>query len=258
MNWTKFNIVLSVITIVVMGFVVLNPAWASSGCADKHENVSRFNPTELSDYQKCVFKWKGQEVGTIGEHIWMQHNGEFIYIKMDKLVGKSNAQVEQVIIKTVVDQAVKAELTQAQADLATMERLKLGAEADLKTLRDKIDALTNIAEASVKLPAGYTYQIGGGAIKGNETLDGAYNIVLGRISGPKVDGVWPFNKVIANVTLTNADSRELQAIMSNTTLMRAIHNLAAEIASDAYNQGYEDGYKAGYAAGYNAGIASVK
>ena len=74
---------------------------------DKHENVSRINPTELSDYQKCVHKHYGNEVGTVGDYIWMQHNGEFIYIKMDKLVGKSNAQVQQVIIQTIVDQTVE-------------------------------------------------------------------------------------------------------------------------------------------------------
>ena len=70
MNWTNFTIGLSVVTIVVMGFIVLSPAHASSGCLDKHENVSRINPTELSDYQKCVHKHYGNDVGTVGDYIW--------------------------------------------------------------------------------------------------------------------------------------------------------------------------------------------
>ena len=59
---------IAAITIAVFVFVGLPyAAFASSGCSEKHENVSRFNPTELSDYQKCVFEWTSEKKsGTVG------------------------------------------------------------------------------------------------------------------------------------------------------------------------------------------------
>ena len=81
MNWTNFTIGLSVVTIVVMGFIVLSPAHASSGCADKHENVTRFNPTELSDYQKCVFEHYGKTSGEMGSFVWFAIDGEYYHIQ---------------------------------------------------------------------------------------------------------------------------------------------------------------------------------
>ena len=77
MNWTNFTIGLATVTIVVMGFIVLNPAYASSGCSEKHENVTRFNPTELSDYQKCVYEHYGRTSGQHGSFVWFAVDGEF-------------------------------------------------------------------------------------------------------------------------------------------------------------------------------------
>ena len=47
------------VMVALFGLAIV-PAYASSGCADKHENVTRFNPTELSDYQKCVYEHYGK------------------------------------------------------------------------------------------------------------------------------------------------------------------------------------------------------
>ena len=52
------------------------PAYASSGCADKHEKVTRFNPTTLSDYQKCVYDHYGKTSGVAGKFVWFAIDGE--------------------------------------------------------------------------------------------------------------------------------------------------------------------------------------
>ena len=130
MNWTKFNIGLSVITIVVMGFVVLNPAFAmaNSGCADKHENVSRFNPTDLSDYQKCVFEWNGTTSGIVGDYVWFNGGGEYFYIHKNQIMGKTHAGIEKVVEGVVLRQLLEQASEDAVAD----------GEAQIETLRVEI------------------------------------------------------------------------------------------------------------------------
>ena len=180
----------------------------------------------------------------------MQHNGEFIYIKMDKLVGKSNAQVQQVIIKTIVDQAVKAELTQAQADLATMERLKLGAEADLKALKDKIAALSEVKAFTGSV----TDQVNWVMTRSQHVFDGNFTITIREVTGYNPDLTPIFGRTLAHVS---HNSSTLHAAMDADTLY-AIQQLSRKLAADAYDRGYEDGYKDGYADGYRDGVRDAK
>ena len=153
MNWTKFNIVLSVITIVVMGFVVLNPAHASSGCLDKHENVSRINPTELSDYQKCVHKFYGNTAGTVGTGtVWFYANGEFHHVSKDDVLNATGDDLEHLIVKTILQDAAAKQLAEAQAQLETLNAARLlleGEVGDLKTLNASL--ATQVATLTTKV-----------------------------------------------------------------------------------------------------------
>ena len=231
---------------VAMFALAIVPAYASSGCADKHENVSRFNPTELSDYQKCVFKWKGQEVGTVGQHIWMQHNGEFIYIKMDKLVGKSNAQIETVVINTIIKTVIDNELLEAERKLVVLKDLKIAElDVEIDRLQARIDSLTKITKAASITDHAHikTFR----TTKLQHSTDTSDIIAIEYYNGI-VEGAVQWVSVPIDGDLAWQLNR-----FSGTELAK-LKILVADVAEAAYKQGYQDGYRDGYIDGYNQAV----
>lgn len=69
----------------------------SGVCSDYYDNPARYMPTELSDYQKCVYQVHGTDYGVIGKNAWIALNDEYVYIPIDKIAGKSRSVVSKVV-----------------------------------------------------------------------------------------------------------------------------------------------------------------
>ena len=227
MNWTNFTIGLSVITIVVMGFIVLSPAHASSGCLDKHENVSRFNPTELSDYQKCVHEHYGNETGVVGKYIWMQHNGDYIYIPIADLAGKSEEAMVEVIVERIVIVEIEAERADLLNKLTVLESLNDESLSGVMTeLRKKLD---NYYPPNAPAHAKIEVRIDGKEVSAyTMSVDNEITYIMNTF-----DSIEQVRKNVANL----------------------INAKVAAAMQQAYDDGYADGYADGYVAGYNQAVA---
>ena len=234
MNWTNFTIGLSVVTIVVMGFIVLSPAHASSGCADKHENVSRINPTELSDYQKCVFDYYGKTSGVHGNFLWFSLNGEFYHIQKDDIIDTTPDGIQRLIVKTILEDDVAAKLEEAQTmlELASMNERKYAEE--IRELKERIGNLQEITEG-LATDAYQLTQIShfGGKLRIH---------FQSHIDGSIADHFYETRVSYTNIT---------------PDVFRKIKNAMNEVVRAAYEQGYEDGYKAGYKDGYNQAVSDL-
>ena len=227
MNWTNFTIGLSVVTIVVMGFIVLSPAHASSGCLDKHENVTRFNPTELSDYQKCVHEHYGNEVGTVGKYLWINHEGAYTYIPMKELAGKSEAAV----IETVIEYVIKTEIRTITTNIEKLRELAALGAIDADTLKTATDAL------NAKISSNFTE---------NSDRNNPVNVTRDGTTAST-------HTVTIDTTLRSVYDAgrydDIRHIASN-----AIMQHIANAMEQAYKDGYADGYADGYVAGYNQAV----
>ena len=253
---------IAAITIAVFVFVGLPyAAFASSGCSEKHENISRFNPTELSDYQKCVFEWTGQEIGTVGDYIWMQHNGDFIHIHKDKLIGASNEEVREEIFKATLGQEIADELAQTKADLQAAERLAEqvpGLEQAIKDLKARVNAINEVKAAGSFTYDNIVNNTMGAINYGSEYRIGvvSYSVEADapadqtHIANPFGEGYLVYH--VVNPVFTFSYGSNLKNLSAAT--MTKIQG----IVEKAYAQGYEDGYKAGYADGYRDGVRDTK
>ena len=249
-------------------------AHASSGCSEKHENVSRVNPTELSDYQKCVYAWKGQEIGTVGNYIWMQHNGDFIHIHKDKLIGKSQEDVRDEIFKAAIGQEIADELAQSKADLAAMERLQLGTKQQLEDLQKKVDRLETITVAVTTGMKRIDPRVNTGNVEARYATEGNNHFVLnvgehniytenaaGYDIASRINDRGEWETYRADITTHNGvDFVTVNLSMASGLRSTLLNRLVTEIervTEAAYKQGYEDGYKAGYIDGYNAAVTEL-
>lgn len=117
------KIILS-IAAVAMSMSVAAPSFAaSSGCADKYENESRFNPTELSDFQKCVFAWNGTESGTVGSNFWFIANGEYFYMPLANLQGLTRDTIRERMVSMIVVSGLETKIEGLRADLASAQQI---------------------------------------------------------------------------------------------------------------------------------------
>ena len=240
---------IAAITIAVFVFVGLPyAAFASSGCSEKHENVSRFNPTELSEYQKCVFEWTGQEIGTIGHYIWMQHNGDYIYVPIADLQGKSRAKQERVIVKTIVEIQLETEIREIRTQIEVLKVLDISDE--LQTQLNK--RLTALETATANINAITTTAISETHTL-EELLDADYNHT--HITVTVGDRTYSIGET-ATRFVSNKNGNNATVTIGGLTLTQLINEVRSEI-QNAYNDGYSDGYKQGYQDGWNDAVDAM-
>ena len=102
-------------------------------CADVHENISRFNPTELSDFQKCVAIEFDHDSGVVGKNVWVRIGEQFSYTPIADLRGKSRDEAATIIaddfasIALVTELEEQVELLEGEIDVLEAAALEAGA-----------------------------------------------------------------------------------------------------------------------------------
>ena len=144
--------------------IVASVIAGSSVCSDHFENTSRFNPTDLSDYQQCVLAaHNGESAGTLGGVFWVK-TGETEFVSMPvstlQKAGSASAAkavvmdaiIEEVIVERIVEITVEngATIDRLRAEIrgfeaaqtAILENLGVEAGADaLASIQNKIDMM---------------------------------------------------------------------------------------------------------------------
>ena len=237
MNWTNFTIGLSMVTIVVMGFIVLSPAHASSGCADKHENVTRFNPTELSDYQKCVHEFYGRTSGAHAGFVWFAVDGKFYHIDKDEILNATGSDIEHLVVKTILEDGLAEKIAQYETDIEVMARVLGDRNEKVLELQGELDELQKEIDTIKSRTGTHTNSVN---VRINE-----HGVTL---SHSEVN--------IAERRFTTEDllNSDLNIVGLADDLVDEIRVVMESIATEAYNEGYADGYRDGFA----AGVASVQ
>lgn len=144
----------------IMETIVASVVAGSSVCSDHFENVSRFNPTDLSDFQKCVYMSNGTTSGVHGSFFWAEVGGEHYYLPVKDIAGKSKQKIEEMMIDLIIVGQFKAKIAELQAQVDALALVGDGInEVELKIAA--LNAEINDLELVVA------------ALKGdNETLQG--------------------------------------------------------------------------------------
>ena len=102
------------------------------------ENPTRFNPTELSEYQQCwVDFYKADEVsGMVGNIFWMRLGDDTISITRDEIRAGGKGVIRSAIEQWVVDNQVEAVAARITAAEDRVEELS----ADLEEALAEVDA----------------------------------------------------------------------------------------------------------------------
>ena len=212
-------------------------AHASSGCSEKHENVSRFNPTELSDYQKCVYAWKGQTSGQHGNFVWFAVGDTFYEIQKTEILNTTGNDFEHLIVKTILEDGAAAKIAQYEQDIEVMSRLLGTNNEKVLELQTELDNLQRDIDKITSRTGSHTNTAVVSNWRGNYVL---------RVTEIDYD---TFTHETTEIDLPDLEGlADLEA-----ELVIEIRELMSDIAQEAYNEGYADGYRDGYA----AGVASV-
>ena len=182
----------------------------------------------------------------VGDYIWMQHNGDFIHIHKDKLIGASNEEIREEIFIATVGQAIADELAQAKADLAVAERLAKQVPAlqqAIEDLKGKISAINEINdEGLLRLSRQY--------IDKNHRRDNTHYLKITNNNIYFDSGEIPS---VANGSIRVIELGNLQLHGIDQERINEINRMMNDIADKAY----EAGYKAGYVDGYNQAVKDL-
>ena len=106
----------------------------TSVCSDHFDNVSRFNPTDLSDYQQCFHITNDNHSGLVGNNLWVRDGNNFVYIAKSQYAGRSQEAIKEIIVKEIIVERVRTEVTE---DLTRIHALM----AEINTLRPLAESI---------------------------------------------------------------------------------------------------------------------
>ena len=252
----------------------------TTACSDHFENVSRFNPTDLSDYQMCVHTVHGHEAGTVGKHLWVQIDGQFFTVGLDELKGKNQNDMLDVVNKSIAEQVLEAEIETLEAQIETQEAaielLKAAgvtSAATIKTLnatiatqKTTIGTLQGVVDSLNDLSYFAYIDVAAAAADADAQHNDAVPTITGTTSQAMTgSGDWRGHGTLTvrgkTISLDGAGfniyvgDRNITSQIRPNELTRFTVSDLETVVQRAYDQGYNDGYSAGYTAGYAHGFA---
>ena len=119
--------------------IVASVIAGSSVCSDHFENVSRFNPTDLSDYQQCVLAaHSSEQAGTLGGVFWARiGTADFVSMPVATLQKAGSAKAAKAIVMEKIvnvlteEQEAAIDLYERWSGIATPEQAKAFVLAEL-------------------------------------------------------------------------------------------------------------------------------
>lgn len=250
---------------------------ASSAMADSSHckeldgaHQQRYNPTELSEYQKCWLDvHKDENAGTIGDIFWVRVDDQYASMPVKQLRNAGSKKAAQVIVKEIITEVlVEREvikwrgvtdevhntliaerdqllisLAEANEDLAYKAAQLAMVQRDIQTLQDITDEqLSEMVHGNEAQIAREIY-----AITNNTNFDSVIALEFPGVA-------------ILTFTLSRADSNTAANNLFSvfeSSMIEATQR-AIEIAYDqGYRDGYQDGYADGFRDGFRAGVDSL-
>ena len=134
--------------------IVASVIAGSSVCSDHFENNSRFNPTELSDYQQCVLAAHSSDsAGTLGGIFWAKiGETEFVSMPVRKIRTAGSASAAKKVVGDAVREAMLKDMVDALTeDLLNANEEIIGLESRITTLEEARDALveSGVTQAAI-------------------------------------------------------------------------------------------------------------
>lgn len=226
------------------------------------ENHSRFNPTELSEYQECWLGLHGEEAGVLGSLFYAKVGDSFVSmpVKVIREAGSKSA-AKAVVVEKIVEKATA--LTEEQESAIDLFESLKESGITATAANSAVVAATGVdilamakAAASANAPA-YGYDINGraheaAADKVGLPAEGENITNLVKYSTPgSFDNP---RRVYYSVDVNGF------AIFSNqfAATHHAIDDILEKVYDRGYSEGYDRGYADGYADGFDAGVASVQ
>lgn len=230
------------------------------------DNHSRFNPTELSEYQECWLDIHGEESGVLGS-LFYTKVGESYVSMPTKVLREAGSKAAA---KAVVVEAIIAGVAQAEYDAVVAERDALQSDLaaavtgrDFETasdLADEIDRLnTRVDELGMVdaefLSAAVTRAHGRMT---DDPLNESNLDSYDRTSTGHNGALTATNERIGWETVTRLQIAGGQSSIQAVSDLRVL-NAAIDHAFDSgFDAGYDEGYADGYRDGFADGVASVR
>lgn len=233
------------------------------------DNHSRFNPTELSEYQECWLDFHGKEAGMLGSLFYVKAGDTFVSMPVSELrEAGSKAAAKAVVVEAIVERIVEvesgariaaltAERNAAIADLATARDNFAARAAVIADLNDQIDILEAAAEAvrTASRDVGMTDLeiLAHGESTGSNWKVNPPAAHSSAFDAETAGAGW---ETVTYLYISETARSAIRPVMSDDL---AVINAAIDFAfSQGYDSGYDEGYANGYRDGFADGVASVQ
>jgi len=260
---------MKIITTALTAITLSTNAFASEGHSCSHfDNVSRFNPTELSEFQKCVInKHEDKEAGIFGNLFWIKVGDDIVSMQTKLLRDAGSKDAAKEIIKSeIISSITDAEVTKLKSEIATLK----GLVSEIPTLKSNLKAKTDALEALEMRIANATRdrtldQVNAAKANGDHYKNTAYTPTSNKAGWDNVSDASAPRYYIGEVNGIPQYGTELRVSIGNDiissrldTNLARISEVVEEVFDAGYESGYEDGYADGYRDGFADGVASVQ
>ena len=250
--------------------IVASVIAGSSVCSDHFENTSRFNPTDLSDYQQCVLAaHNGESAGTLGGVFWVK-TGETEFVSMPvstlQKAGSASAAkavvmdaiIEEVIVERIVEITVEngATIDRLRAEIrgfeaaqtAILENLGVEAGADaLASIQNKIDMM----QADILRLMGIEVEDGHRSTVSSTSHDNVFTVIGGAFAGTYTNA----GAIITTSEISYQNEFDVTVTIPAATVLTQAEVLNHVTASGAGQ--FAMGHAAGFLAGDNGHDSTV-